>query len=138
MGTLLSNPYLIGTLTTVIAAGVVAVVSKYGTKMARRKSLIALYQRALKRLETHDGLVFTKEELAALAGAIKDPAVKEVIDTETLGPVDEREKICAFLQTHAPLGRLAQQSFCQDVVDLWLFEEHVLEGRNSAFSRGKN
>ena len=134
MGTLLSNPYLIGTLTTVIAAGVVAVVSKYGTKMARRKSLIALYQRALKRLETHDGLVFTKEELAALAGAIKDPAVKEVIDTETLGPVDEREKICAFLQTHAPLGRLAQQSFCQDVVDLWLFEEHVLEGRNSAFS----
>jgi hypothetical protein len=78
MGTLLSNPYIIGTLTTVIAAGVVAVVSKYGTKMARRKSLIALYQRALKRLETHDGLVFTK-----------------------------REKICAFLQTHAPLGRLA-------------------------------
>jgi hypothetical protein len=96
--------------------------------------LMAKNQHNCGRITDHDGLVFTKEELAALAGAIKDPAVKEVIDTETLGPVDEREKICAFLQTHAPLGRLAQQSFCQDVVDLWLFEEHILEGRNSAFS----
>lgn len=134
MVTLLSNPYIIGTLTTVIAAGVVAIISKYGTKIARRNALIALYQHALKRLETHDSLIFTREERAALAAAIKDPAVKEVIETETLGPMDEKEKICAFLQTHAPQGRLAKQSFCQDVVDLWLFEEHVLEGRKAAFS----
>jgi tetratricopeptide (TPR) repeat protein len=139
MDVLLSNPYIIGILTTVIATGIIAAIGLYAKKIIYPITLMTFYRRALKKLETNNGLTFSQEERSILVLALKDPTVRETIETETLGPSYEKEAICRFIQKHAsPESHLAQQPFCQDVVDRWLFEVYVLEGKNPAFADHSN